>query len=333
LKNILAMTTLMIGLINPAYAITWQADTELSNFETTKIELANDYDGEAIATLIRQRNDSTSTKAVLYIHGYSDYFFQDEMAKQYIEHGYNFYALDLRKYGRSILEGQHPNMMKDISEYDEEITKAIEIIRGEEGNNKLLLAGHSTGGLISTIYANKFQNDNTIDAVFLNSPYFSETPLEKTVIRVGTLTPFLILPTPPSLKVYGKSLSSDYFGEWEFNQDWKPVENGDIPVYAGWLASVYKAQQIIHKGLNIKMPILVMHSKRSSTPIVYDKDKSTTTDTVLNVDAIDKYANNLGNVITKIRIEDGLHDLVLSRKDVREHVYSELFRWLDGYMK
>ena len=328
----LAMTTLFIGLINPVYAITWQADTELSNFETTIIALPDDYDGEAMATLIRQRNDFTSTKAVLYIHGYSDYFFQEEMAKEYIDHGYNFYALDLRKYGRSMLPNQHPNMMKDISEYDEEITKSIHIIRGEEGNNQLLLAGHSTGGLISAIYANKFQDDNTIDAVFLNSPYFSETPLATAVISAGLLCPYCKLPTPPALKVYGKSLSNDYYGEWEFNYDWKPVVNGNIPVYSGWLASVYKAQNILHKGLNIKMPILVMHSKYSSSPLFYT-EKASRTDTVLNVDAIDKYADNIGDVITKIRIEDGLHDLVLSRQDVRERVYSELFRWLDGYMK
>ncbi len=30
----------------------------------------------------------------------SDYFFQTEMADQFNQHGYDFYALDLRKYGR-----------------------------------------------------------------------------------------------------------------------------------------------------------------------------------------------------------------------------------------
>ncbi|MCG7496429.1 alpha/beta hydrolase [Vibrio sp. Of7-15] len=327
---------LCCGFLSSAQATDWVEDSELSGFETTTLSLQDDYDGVAIATVIRQRNSEDSQKAVLYIHGYSDYFFQEEMAQKYLDNGYNFYAIDLRKYGRSISENTlHPNMMKDISEYDEEITKAITLIRGEEGNTQLLLAGHSTGGLIGATYANKFKADKTIDAVFLNSPYLNKVPTgASAIMALGLTCPFCELPTPPNLKVYGQSISDQYYGEWDFNLDWKPVgrDGGDIPVYAGWLRAVYMAQHKVKEGLDIEVPILVMHSKYSYKPLFYT-DKASTMDTVLVVDEINEYADYLGDHVTKIRVDGGLHDLVLSEQSVRDQVYYELFRWLDGYLK
>ena len=56
-----------------------------------------------------------------------DYFFQTEMAEQFNAQGY-FYALDLRKYGRSKLPHQIFYNVLDLNEYDAEITQALEII-------------------------------------------------------------------------------------------------------------------------------------------------------------------------------------------------------------
>ena len=42
--------------------------------------------------------------------------------------GYAFYALDLRKHGRSLLPHQHPCFCKDLAEYHEDLTRALEEI-------------------------------------------------------------------------------------------------------------------------------------------------------------------------------------------------------------
>ena len=84
---------------------------------------------------------------MLYIHGFSDYFFQRHMAERFAAEGYAFYALDLRKYGRSLRPGQHGNFCKSLSEYYPDIARAIDVI-GEP----VLLAGHSTGGLVCALY-------------------------------------------------------------------------------------------------------------------------------------------------------------------------------------
>lgn len=63
-------------------------------------------------------------RAVLYVHGFIDYFFKRHMAEGFAAEGYAFYALDLHKHGRSLLPHQHPCFCKDVAEYYADITRA-----------------------------------------------------------------------------------------------------------------------------------------------------------------------------------------------------------------
>ena len=58
------------------------------------------------------------------MHGFADYFFQTEYAEWWTERGYDFYALDLRKYGRSLRPHQTPNYVTDLRDYFPEIDAA-----------------------------------------------------------------------------------------------------------------------------------------------------------------------------------------------------------------
>ena len=59
---------------------------------------------------------------MLYVHGWSDYFFQKRLARFWTSRGARFFALDLRKYGRSLHEGQTPGYITDLATYDEDIS-------------------------------------------------------------------------------------------------------------------------------------------------------------------------------------------------------------------
>ena len=60
-------------------------------------ELADgEPDEQLTATLVR-RNAPQHQRAVLYVHGWSDYFFQTHLADFWNEQGFDFYALDLRR--------------------------------------------------------------------------------------------------------------------------------------------------------------------------------------------------------------------------------------------
>ena len=50
---------------------------------------------------------------------------------------------------------------------------------------------------------------------------------------------------------------------------------------------------------------------------------------ILDVKDIQKYAKKIQGNVTIREIPNGLHDLVLSEKTVREGVYQQLFSWLE----
>ena len=76
-----------------------------------------DDEGPVVATLVRRpadREGPMAKRAVLHVHGFADYFFQSEYAEWWTARGYDFYALDLRKYGRSLRPHQTPNYIADL---------------------------------------------------------------------------------------------------------------------------------------------------------------------------------------------------------------------------
>lgn len=61
------------------------------------IEQPDDYSGKVVCTIIKKETQHNMKKAIIYVHGYNDYFFQSALGDSANAHGYNFYAVDLRK--------------------------------------------------------------------------------------------------------------------------------------------------------------------------------------------------------------------------------------------
>ena len=251
------------------------------------------------------------------------------MGRRFNEYGYNFYALDLRKYGRSHLANQKFNDIKNLKAYYEEITVALNIIHNEN-NKKVILFGHSTGGLILTLFAKDNIGSKLFDGLILNSPFFefNKSRLVKKIIplasSIGKIFPKLKIPGGFA-KEYGENLHKSYSGEWEYDLAWKP--NIAPKVNLGWIRAIHKAQMELKKLFKIEQPVLVLHSSLSATD-VKDKEQIQTRDAILNVKDIELIAQNIKGDVEAIAIEGGLHDLVLSKKPVREKVYNTIFDWL-----
>jgi alpha-beta hydrolase superfamily lysophospholipase len=309
--------------------IEYKSDVLGDEFEQATIKQPDDYEGKVTCTLVK-RKDVQSKIGVLYIHGFSDYFFQAEMAEKFFKQGFSFYALDLRKYGRSHLENQKICNVRNLNEYFVDIDTALSIMH-QEGVDKILLSGHSTGGLIVSLYANQRIGKELFDAIYLNSPFFDMNlnPILKKlvlplVIKKGDKNPNKIMKGGLS-PFYGMSIYYQDKGEWQYNLAWKP-HNAPAVNY-GWLKAIYDGQRQIHKGIKLSKPTLVMHSNNS----VYAKnwkDEMLTGDAVLNVKDIEKYAKKIKGNIQIQSIENGMHDLILSKKAIREEVYFKLFQWL-----
>jgi len=300
-------------------------------YEQQTIQLATDFEGEVVATLVRLRAPAPTHRAVLYLHGYVDYFFQTHLAEFYTSAGFDFYALDLRKHGRSLRAHQTPNYCSDLSEYYPEIDEAVRIIRETDNHDILLLNGHSTGGLIGALWAHDRRESALIQGLFLNSPFFrfNEPALVlhtvgRLVNVIGARRPLRKLPQELGT-TYGLSIHRDHHGEWAYDLAWKPL-NG-FPIYAGWARAVSQGHRRVQRGLAIDVPILVMHSARSYKGRF--SEAAHHADSVLNVRDMIRYAPRLGRDVTVVGIEGGKHDLCLSAEPVRARFFAEVRKWLD----
>ena len=287
----------------------WQPDKQLPGFESLELPAPDDYDGRVLATLVRLPAPAATRGAVLYVHGFIDYFFQRHMAQRFAAEGYAFYALDLRKHGRSLLPRQHPCFCKDLSEYYGDITHALKEIGAE-----VLLAGHSTGGLICSLYKHEGELRDHVRALWLNSPFFDWKEAHKSKLRIarmlGWLSPFMNDPKAV-LPAYVRSLHKNWDGEWDFDLSLKPLMG--FPAYFGWVRAIFDAHAKVHAGLALDCPVLSMYSDEA--------------DIVLDWKQVSRWSRTLGNDVRALQFPDGLHDLVLSRTEIRESVFKQLFAW------
>lgn len=318
--------------------MSWRPDI-LDGYESMELPLTEarpvtgePAEAELVATLVRRAGGQQASHAVLYLHGWNDYFFQTHIADALVYAGFAFYALDLRRYGRSLRPGQLRGFVTDLAHYDQELTAAADVIAA--GHSKLSLLGHSTGGLIAALWT--ADHPERVQGLMLNSPWLDlqgsamVRALGAPVIdALGGNRPTTVLPLPDSGH-YGRTVQAAQEGEWDFDLELKSSPSPSIRV--GWLRAVLQGHQRVAAGLALPMPVLVMTSAKSDFsrkwhPGLHDAD------TVLDVEQIARRAMKLGRHVTVLRFADALHDLFLSRQPIRELAMSEMLRWAMCYLK
>jgi alpha-beta hydrolase superfamily lysophospholipase len=304
-------------------------------YQRRTIDLGTDDEGPVVATLVSRPADRSTGRAVLYVHGYTDYFFQTHLADFYVTRGIDFYALDLRKHGRSLLPHQTPNFMRSITEYFPELDEAARIIRKQDGHDRLLVNAHSTGGLVTPLWAHHVRDAGIVDAMFLNSPFFefnfpwlTRQTAGAAYAAVSRMRPYALVRSGLA-DAYGRSIHADHHGEWRYDLAWKPLAG--FPVRAAWLTAIRSAHTRLHAGLDIGAPILIGCSTRSYRRATWSEG-AMSADAVLDVGHIAGHACRLGRHVTVVRFEGAMHDLALSAAPTRERVFGELDRWLCTYL-
>jgi alpha-beta hydrolase superfamily lysophospholipase len=296
------------------------------------LHLRPDGQGSAVATLVHRRDAAAARTrpAVLYVHGFVDYFFQTHVADALADRGYDLYALDLRDYGRSIRPGREPNDTRSLATYAEELDAAVRLVRAE--HDRVVLLGHSTGGLVAALWAHHRRGRGLVDAVVLNSPWLDlrGSVLERTALTwlivhaVGVVAPRLVVShLGPD---YGRALHAGSGGEWAYDLAWKPHEG--FPVRAGFVRAVRRGHAEVARGLEVDVPVLVLASDASG-PDDRWHDGLLTTDSVLDVADMRRLAPRLGEDVTYVEVAGGAHDLALSPLPARTRYLDEVVGWLD----
>lgn len=295
---------------------------------------------QVYSTLIHHIGNSNGAKAILYVHGYTDYFFQTGLAEHFISLGYRFYAVDLQGYGRSIRPSTPPNWCDSIEQYSQDLDIALATMK-QDGVNDVVILGHSTGGLVvSTYLAQPFALPErashynkafpTVRGLILNSPFLA-LPFPPVVLKriswsiraLVSALPFLYF-RAKKINIYSKTLHIKFGGEWDYRLDWKPAEGFDLSFH--WLREIIFAQRkLAHQ--KIDTPTLLCHSDISTI------GKSTIEETqqgdgVLDVNSMQDAANRTFNNLTTASIPKGFHDLYLSHQPAQTAYLSAITDWL-----
>ena len=318
------------GPKSPETDTTWHPDI-LPGYEARYVNQGEAFDGPCRSTIVRLRAQRPSRRAYLYVHGFNDYFFQSEMGRRFVDSGYNFYAVDLRRYGRSKEPWQYPYNIRDIREYYADIDSALAQIR-RDGNTDITLSGHSTGGPTVSPSAADKGADCGVDRVVTDSP-FLEWNYNSFYRNVAVPVVQFLGKIFKNSKIkqshcdgYAYSLLRQYHGQWEYNTDWKMIYSP--PVTFSWAGANNAAQsRLMKRRKDIAVPILVMHSSRKIDGCGWTPEFQTG-DAVLDPAMIQERGSLLGHERVVCAIDSGIHDLILSEPGPREAAYDTIFKFI-----
>ena len=368
------------GETGPAPSDHWRQDVLGTDYESRTIPLMDDDAGPVVATLVRYRGHAPLTRAsspaaptlsptdahstrsgatpqaprfvLLYIHGRNDYFFQRELAEDIAGCSGAFYALDLRRYGRSLRPGQRMGFVSNLSLYDEDIAEALDLIREDYPDLPLVLMGHSTGGLLATLWANR--HPGAIDGLILNSAWLEmqtmasmRSAVAPILERIASRNPMWAVPGGDGPDHYGRSLregrnaldaplpdslaaypDDPAVKGWSYALEWK--RPGSYPAYAAWLETILDGHENVANSVHLDIPVLSMMSTSSYfgeefTEAVFSSD------VVLDREVILERSARLGPLVTMASFP-GKHDLLLSDPQVRAEVYDTMNRWIGAFI-
>lgn len=297
----------------------WLPDV-MAGFEATRL---------GRATLVRAvAQPRRPIAAVLHVHGYNDYFFQAHLARAFLGADIAFYALDLPGAGRSLRDGDIPHYMTDAADQGDHIAEAMWAMSTLHPGVPLALHAHSTGGLTGAIWAADRPHPG-LAAVILDSPLLGiiagglQRRLAGAAPIVASFWPTTVVAQAPSL--YAQYLHVSNGGRWDFNLEWK--RTAGVPIRAGWLSAVQRAQRRVADGLGIECPVLVARSAASGPedPTCETFDEQ---DVIVDVTAIERLAPRLGEHVTELVVPGGVHELSLSADAPRTFYLESIIAWL-----
>ena len=374
------------GEAGPAPSDHWRQDILGTDYESRTIPLMDDDAGPVVATLVRYRGHAPSARdsspaaptlspapalsptdahstpsettpqsprfVLLYIHGRNDYFFQRELAEDIAGCGGAFYALDLRRYGRSLRPGQRMGFVSNLSLYDEDIAEALDLIREDYPDLPLVLMGHSTGGLLATLWANR--HPGALDGLILNSAWLEmqtmasmRSAVAPILERIASRNPMWAVPGGDGPDHYGRSLREGWNAlatplpdsvaiypddpavkGWSYALEWK--RPGSYPAYAAWLEAILDGHENVANSVHLDIPVLSMMSTSSYFGEEFS-EAVFSSDVVLDREVILERSARLGPLVTMASFP-GKHDLLLSDPQVRAEVYETMNRWIGAFI-
>lgn len=269
-----------------------------------------------------------SHTAALYLPGFHDSFFHRDKGEAWRAHNIPLFGLEFRRSGRALRSEASRDTLADLRVRDEEIDDSLAYLRSL-GAEKIILIGHSTGGLQAAWWAGG--HPHGVDAVILNSPWLEHNgselekgPITRVVRALGRAFPRLQFATLGG--EYARSLHTTTGGEFTFNTHHKTL--GNIPVRLGFFRSVRLMQAAIARGeVKIDVPLLIAHSDAAGDSRHPSPQELASTDCVLNPADMLRLGPVLNPDVQFLEVPGGRHDLALSRAEARKAYTEGTINW------
>lgn len=281
--------------------------------------------------------------AVLYVHGWTDYFFNREMAEAFTALGGEFYAVDMHASGRSLRPHQDPGYVSELEAYFPDLDAATAFITTTHPGMPIVVLAHSQGGLTVPLWAAeraaRAENNGADDGsaphgLILNGPWLEQAwsrltrPLLTPIGEVwGRVMPRARIPIK-SPRLYERVISTEHGGEFPINDEWRP--DTAAPAQLGWARAVLRAQNRLARGLGLTIPTLAITSHASLVRSVW-REEMRNVDIVTDVSATWRQVPRLGRNFEIVKVRGALHDVLLSEGSARERAYSEIGLWLSRH--
>ena len=196
------------------------------------------------------------------------------------------------------------------------------------------MVAHSTGGLITPLWLDRRRRERRtgrIVGLVLNSPWLDlqgRPAMRTRAFTTGLHTLARVRPFHPiemAAGVYGQSLHVSHGGEWDYDLELKP--DAAFPVTAGWLSAVRRGHARVHRGVEVGVPTLVLHSDHSHFSRTFSEETHKA-DVVLDVTQIAARAPSLGKDVEVVEVPGARHDVFLSQEAARRDAYAKVADWL-----
>ena len=240
---------------------------------------------------------------LVIVHGICEHLDRyDYLTLKLNEQGYNVYRYDARGHGRS--QGKKGDL-KHYNDYLSDLDIYIDSIKKENPSLKLILLGHSMGGLVATSYA-CLHNDK-IDLLVLSGAA-NVTPKQARPLK---FIPMFITRLLTYKNELGDGVCSDKEVVEKYNNDPLVLKTTSFRLMKN---AFIVGCKLVHNNIgNIKVPTLVMHGKE---------------DGIVVSDTANWTYNNLTCVDKTLKMYDGLYHEIFNevKKDI---VINDLLEWLN----
>lgn len=190
--------------------------------------------------------------AVIFVHGICEHLGRYNYIKsKFVEDGYNVYRYDARGHGKS--EGKRGHL-EDFEDYLFDLDIFVDMVKRENKGLKIVLVGHSMGGLVATAYTSKYPDK--VDLLALSGAA-NRCPRVAHAIK---LVPYHLIGRFKYTNQLGNAVCSVKEVGVEYNKDPLVLKKVTFSLLGN---AFVKGTKFVSKNIdNIKCPTLVMHGEK-----------------------------------------------------------------------